>query len=1099
MRVFDYSIHKRVLMGHMINLCLLHQLHIIMAAARPAHAGAGGAGAGHAADVETEEEEEVVWSKGQARFIALALAGKNVMLTGSAGTGKSAVVRFVREELARRGGKVAMAATTGIAALNVDGRTIHSLLKVGPSVDTTPKEDLLRDAQKRKGFADDMRTYRTLMIDEVSMMSPDFFVKIDYMLKGLRRNYMPFGGLQVIMIGDFAQLPPVVKDATRSFVPCGDGDGPVGFAALGAGAGAGAGTKRARPAAEVDDDEMAAMLEAIEAMPEAPSPKRRFDASGDVLPAAAASAAPTFIFQTDAFFETFGDECVVDLTEVFRQADATFVALLNRARFGALTPDDIALLQTRVGARIDIGEAADGIKATKLFSRNMDVDRINSEELAKIAAAALTFRMRAGSVVDTSSKDRGGSKKAREAAEKILGFLLEKLKKDLGMAETVELKVGAQVMLVSNLDVEGGLVNGSRGVIIGFSGGSDAAGKEGEKDKEAAKPKPVAKRKADPESIFWTEGKRLDEPIAYPAERLPIVRFAGKDGKSRVIEVPYVRWAREERGLGEVFAWQIPLKLAWSTSIHKCVAGDTLVSVVGRGLVPICDLVPADLPPGTATTPSVPFAVHGAHGTRAVTSVFKGTVEDALRITTTRGFELVASVRHPLMVIGADGAFSWRLAPDLKPGDTMVLRAGANAAAEEHSTSTFMFASPRATGASCPPTLDTRVAHLLGMLVGDGHLGKEASIELTKGAADADVVEATRDRMADVFGYKMALRDDDSPSSLRVVGNSAYVRTFFDWCGLGAARAREKCIPWRVMQSPLTVQAAFLQGLFDADGGVSTFRVHYTTLSPQLAREVQVLLANIGVVATLGTVNDGTAFQLSITGQNAVAFERAVGFACARKAAALRNVVGSTEGTKGIEGVWPGGAAIVARLRAALHAADVSLPRTTWRLLGRIIRGTNELCIATMNQLSRLLPLERLDTADARLLSYVASNSLFVDTVRAVVSAPPTQLYDLAVEPADDAPFDDAHDFIAGAFVNHNSQGLSLDRVELDLGTTVFSPGQAYVALSRVRSLAGLRITKLAPDVFRAHPAVTEFYRMPYAAQRAAWLAAKSRALGLIK
>jgi len=320
----------------------------------------------------------------------------------------------------------------------------------------------------------------------------------------------------------------------------------------------------------------------LEAMGAAPESKSKRQAVGqadapELLPAlepAPDAFVPSsrFIFGADLFYEAFDD--VIDLTEVFRQQDLRFVELLNRARFGRLTAEDVELLRTREGAHIDLGEDKDGIMATKLYAKNMDVDRINSGELVKIKAPTIAYAMRSGIHV---ARIRCGTDASRDAAARSLEFLKDKLKKDLNAPERFELKEGAQVYLNYNLDTEGGLVNGSRGVVIGFSGGPAKDAKPGDKPKPAPKPDAESAFHADvyraketrDASGKTSHAKPDEEPLLYPAERMPIVRFQGKSGAMRTMEIPYVRWAREERDTGEAYVWQIPLKLAWACSIHK--------------------------------------------------------------------------------------------------------------------------------------------------------------------------------------------------------------------------------------------------------------------------------------------------------------------------------------------------------------------------------------------------------------------------------------------------------------------------------------------------------------------------------------------------
>ena len=135
------------------------------------------------------------------------LSGANVFLTGEAGTGKSTIVK----EFNRRSSKNCIfLAPTGIAAVNIGGSTIHSFLRFAPG--PMSEESIESIGNKRQRAL--IRSVEVVIIDEISMVRSDLFWAVDYRLRQVsqgRNKKLPFGGKQVILVGDFYQLPPVIK------------------------------------------------------------------------------------------------------------------------------------------------------------------------------------------------------------------------------------------------------------------------------------------------------------------------------------------------------------------------------------------------------------------------------------------------------------------------------------------------------------------------------------------------------------------------------------------------------------------------------------------------------------------------------------------------------------------------------------------------------------------------------------------------------------------------------------------------------------------------------------------------------------------------
>lgn len=143
----------------------------------------------------------------QHQALNLVKQGKNVFLTGAAGTGKSFTLNILCNWFKDNKISYAITSTTGISALLVNGVTLHSWAGVG--LGNGHKDHLLNMVRKKPKAVRRWCSTKVLIIDEISMLSPDLFESLNYIGTKLRSNNKPFGGLQLILTGDFAQLPPI--------------------------------------------------------------------------------------------------------------------------------------------------------------------------------------------------------------------------------------------------------------------------------------------------------------------------------------------------------------------------------------------------------------------------------------------------------------------------------------------------------------------------------------------------------------------------------------------------------------------------------------------------------------------------------------------------------------------------------------------------------------------------------------------------------------------------------------------------------------------------------------------------------------------------
>lgn len=390
------------------------------------------------------------------------LDGNNLFLTGGGGVGKSYLLSVIYTEfpglkkqlfaLKNPGSisklpRIQMCALTGCAALLLGNKakTLHSWAGIGLGKGSV-SELYVKIRRNQKSYKNWLCT-DLLIIDEISMMTAELLDKLNEIGKKIRSNRKPFGGIQVVFVGDFFQLPPINKST----------------------------------------------IENGEAM---------------------------FAFESDAWKETITSS--IELTQIQRQKDTIFQKVLKEARVGALSKESCEILSRCQGR--DWKE--NKIRPTLLFPRRSEVEMINDSNLRALLGRRYTYKARLvydGKVPDAFNENDETFKR-----------ILNKFDSESPYYVELELILNAQVMLIANIDPDNGLVNGSRGIIVGFCGSIE----------------------------------------------LPIVEFL--NGTKKVIGAH--TWPIEDYEF--VSRSQIPLRLAWAQTIHTS-QGSTLDAAlidIGSGI-----------------------------------------------------------------------------------------------------------------------------------------------------------------------------------------------------------------------------------------------------------------------------------------------------------------------------------------------------------------------------------------------------------------------------------------------------------------------------------------------------------------------------------
>ena len=321
----------------------------------------------------------------------------------------------------------------------------------------------------------------------------------------------------------------------------------------------------------------------------------------------------------------------------------------------------------------------------------------------------------------------------------------------------------------------------------------------------------------------------------------------------------------------------------------KCVTGDTLV-LTDKGILPIQELGSID---GPEVQPlNIVVAQQGGKKARSA-YFYNGGVRAVRRLKTYYGYELAGTDNHRIKVMSPHGDIVWKYMSDLEVGDNVCIAKGSN-----HWSNSYVDLRPYHEGLNLnkhvlPKVLDEEWGALLGMLCGDGSWTEKRSVTITVGELDfqQDVLALFNQLMGDTKCY---VRNKDIATISR---HSRDFRELLHRCGwVNNATPQNKRVPKDIFRSPKSVICAFLKGLFETDGTVSKDGMpSYVSASEQLAKEVQMLLCNLGIVACRSVMRDKY-WLVSIRHKSSRRlFKQQVGFYSPKKKNRLREGLANLE------------------------------------------------------------------------------------------------------------------------------------------------------------------------------------------------------------
>jgi phosphate starvation-inducible protein PhoH len=436
----------------------------------------------------------------------------------------------------------------------------------------------------------------------------------------------------------------------------------------------------------------------------------------------------------------------------------------------------------------------------------------------------------------------------------------------------------------------------------------------------------------------------------------------------------------------------------------KCIAADSLV-LTEAGMLEIGTLAPSRAPD---TYAAISVGVHGLEGPEPASYAYSGGVTDTIDIATRFGYSIETTPEHPLLVINAMGDLEWRRADALKVGDFVALQRGQRMFGNATRID-FEYKPIQAWGDRSRPVvvdrLDEQFAYFLGILTGDGCVRQRNRIGLT--SADPEVIDKFR-AIAARLGLNTFVNAKGRSVPDQVIVSSQLYRLLAH-LGLSLEKAPRKRIPSSIMRAPELIVRSFLRGLFDTDGSLERGNVvSLSSTSEFLIREVQIVLLNLGIVASRG-IKYGRyrgrrhlSHRLVIAGAEVDRFFELIGFNVRRKC----SLAPVTTRNANVD--------IVPFIAVPLHTAmrSVTLSRTEHARFADYRRGSRRPSYPKLQQLVGVLEQKEVDHGLlAPLHDLLDAKLLFLEVVALTPSRAP--VYDLTVP--------GTHSFVANGFVNHNS------------------------------------------------------------------------------
>ena len=428
----------------------------------------------------------------------------------------------------------------------------------------------------------------------------------------------------------------------------------------------------------------------------------------------------------------------------------------------------------------------------------------------------------------------------------------------------------------------------------------------------------------------------------------------------------------------------------------KCVTGDTMVWT-NKGLMEIHEV------PRYYYVDPQSHKVHGAglasfnvddtlSEERFASHWYDLGEQKTIKIQLAQGFSLDGTPEHPVVVMTSDGVLKFRKLEDILPGDQVAIQFGRNSFGNLE-------------------LVDQDTAYLMGILTGDGNLSHSSRIGLT--GIDEEIISFFKSYVTKRFKSSAITTNGQS----YLVASWDFKRYLYQM-GMSYLLSFDKIIPPTILQAPKSVQTSFLQGLFDTDAAIGKTRAEfeYTTVSKKMARQVHMMLLNLGIVAALnikGKRENGyqrSVYRITMTGSALVAFGKTVGFRLKRKQELVEKYLLKMTRVNTNVDVIPGIAQLV---------------EESWRALS-VKKLSGEKLSKTIDKVRRRMRVSRQTLTEY--VEYASSHSMEIPHLEYLRSLLEAKLFfsrvvgvEAGYERVYDFTVPQTHSFLGNGFINHNT------------------------------------------------------------------------------